>query len=278
MPIIRSFSPEDDDAAYASDLTRLPAINSKTIAALHRAGIFSIAQFAELSIAEMQQVKGIKSTAAGLKASALAYVHNKPIQYAPIPEKIMQRGWMLDLETLALVNRPDQIWCIGWTDIHGQSQIGIVGNREESLALSTGLTVHIVPSADAVWYTLLESLQDDDLPILHWSGFDYGIMAKSAPEPVKEALLDRMVDFHKGFIGSVRLPLKSYSIKPVAQYFGFNWEQYASWDAAERDYHHWQVTDDLELLYQACAYQRDDVLAMVTVWHQLQQFNQHHPH
>jgi uncharacterized protein len=246
-----------------SDLERLPHLNRNTIRNLHAAGIMTVAQFAELSIEEMQQVKGIKKTAYALRANAQAYVQNAPIWYGELPDAVRRGGWLLDLETLALINRGGDVWCIGWSDMSGNTQIAVVGGYSATLHPAEDWTVHIVPDADAAWYAVLDSMQHDDLPIFHWTGFDAGIMASTAPEVVREALLGRMHDLYSSFIATVRLPQRSYSIKEVARYIGFEWEVYARWDAAERDYHQWEIDGDRYLLYRACAYQRDDVLAMV---------------
>lgn len=249
-----------------SDLYLLPHLSRNTIRNLHAQGITTIAQFAELSIEEMQQVKGIKKTAFALRANALAYVQNAPVWYGVLPETVQRGGWMLDLETLALINRGGDVWCIGWADLAGNVQIAVVGGYCGTLTPAPDLTIHIVPDSDAAWFAVLESMQGDDLPIFHWTGFDAGIIASTAPQPVREALLDRMHDLYHSFITTVRLPQRSYSIKEVARYIGFDWEVYARWDAAERDYHQWEIDGDRYLLYRACAYQRDDVLALVRVW------------
>lgn len=247
------------------DLERLPHLSRATIRNLHALGITTVEQFAQLSVDEMQRVKGIKKTAHALRANALAYVQNAPVWYGELPAAVRRGGWMLDLETLALINRGGDVWCIGWSDQHGSTQIAVVGGYSRLLHPAEDLTIQIVPDADAAWFAVLESMQHDDLPIFHWTGFDAGIMASSAPQPVRDALLGRMHDLYSSFIAAVRLPQRSYSIKEVARYIGFEWEIYARWDAAERDYHQWETEGDRYLLYRACAYQRDDVLALVRV-------------
>jgi predicted RecB family nuclease len=51
----------------------------------------------------------------------------------------------------------------------------------------------------------------------------------------------------------------------VAAYFGFAWSEYADWRMAWGDYQRWLVTENDEYLAKACAYQGDDVIAMVVV-------------
>jgi uncharacterized protein len=80
-----------------------------------------------------------------------------------------------------------------------------------------------------------------------------------------------MHDLYKTFVNSVQLPIKSYSIKTVAAYFGFQWKGHAGWDAAYHDYKVWVQQDQAAALWRACEYQRDDVLAMVVVWQWMMQ-------
>src|SRR3990172_2744542 len=61
------------------DIALLPHLSRLAREHLRRAGITSLHQFAALTIEELQQIKGIKTTAAALRANARAYVENRPV-------------------------------------------------------------------------------------------------------------------------------------------------------------------------------------------------------
>ncbi|MBZ0275068.1 MAG: TM0106 family RecB-like putative nuclease, partial [Anaerolineae bacterium] len=179
-------------------ISLLPHLSSKTKAHLVEAGIHTVDQFALLSVAELQKIKGIKTTAPGLRANAQAFVRQEPVWFNHLTADVRQGGWMLDLETLALVGRSEEMWSVGWAGSDGHTRIVIVGDesRQQTLSHPYPLTIHIVPDADSGWYTLLDFLRHDDAPIFHWSGFDAKILSRTAPGEVRNALLDRMHDLH----------------------------------------------------------------------------------
>jgi predicted RecB family nuclease len=246
----------------------LHSIRRDAVKSLAANGIHTVDQFALLSLEEIRKFKGIKSTAERYLAQARAYVNDEPQWYQPMPDILQQGGTMFDLETV--MDREDfgTAWSLGWCDTYGTSQIAIVnaGHKPIAIPLTDSLMVHVVRHADDAWYTLLDSIGHLDTPIYHWTGFDAGVMANTAPTAVKQALLPRMHDLYKTFTDTVQLPVRSYSIKVVAAYFGFQWQGYAAWDAAYNDYKLWKFVGDEAALQRACTYQRDDVLALVKVW------------
>ncbi len=250
------------------DLSLLPRLNSQTRRNLERGGITSLQHLAALSIEELQRFKGIKKTAASHRANALAFVEDRPVWVDRMPDLLHQGGWMFDLETAALPGGDGSPWSLGWCDEAGNSQIAIVAPTQPNQRV----TLHpigeliTVRDKDEAWQVFHESVGVDDKPIYHWSGFDAGVMKATAPDSVKNALLGRMHDLHGTFVNTVRLPVRSYSIKKVAAYFGFSWSGYQEWWAAETDYRKWLESGEVEHITHACEYQRDDVLALVVVW------------
>lgn len=250
------------------DLSLLPRLNSQTRRNLERGGITSLQQLAALTVEELQRFKGIKTSAASHRANALAFVENRPVWVGMMPDMLHQGGWMFDLETAALPGGDGMPWSLGWSDEAGNSQIAIVAPNQphQRVTIDPIGELITVKDKDEAWRVFHESVGVDDKPIYHWSGFDAGVMKATAPASVKNALLGRMHDLHHTFVNTVRLPLRSYSIKKVAAYFGFSWSGYEEWWAAETDYRKWLVSGEVEHITHACQYQRDDVLALAVVW------------
>src|SRR5260221_14679803 len=76
---------------------------------------------------------------------------------------------------------------------------------------------------------------------------------------------------HRSLERSVRLPLRSTSIKFVAPWLGFEWsnpEADAAWSTAQlhRAYETADVDERARLLAQVAAYNADDLWAMRVVW------------
>lgn len=250
------------------DLGLLPRLSRQARSGLERHGITSLNQLASLSVEELQRIKGIKATAVTHRASAIAYVENRPVWVKPLPDVLHGGGWMFDLETAALPGGDGMPWSLGWCDEAGNSQIAVVAPEQprQTFTLPSMGLLTVVADKDEAWEVFYEAMCADDKPIYHWSGFDAGVMKATAPARVKAALLGRMHDLHHTFVNTVRLPLRSYSIKKVAPYFGFNWSGHAEWWAAETDYRRWLATGDTQFIAQACGYQRDDVLALAIIW------------
>lgn len=250
------------------DLSLLPRLTSQTKKQLQRGGINTLQELAALSVEELQRFKGIKKTAASHLANARAYVEDRPVWVSQMPDLLHGGGWMFDLETAALPGGDGMPWSLGWSDEHGTSQIAIVapGQPHQRVHLPPIGELITVKDKDEAWEVFYESVSANDKPIYHWSGFDAGVMKATAPDFVKHALLWRMHDLHNTFVNTVRLPLRSYSIKKVAAYFGFHYSGYEEWWAAETDYRRWLVSGEVEHITRACGYQRDDVLALAIIW------------
>lgn len=235
---------------------------------LRAKGIRTMEEFASLSLEEIMKIKGIKSSATRYKAQAEAYLNQAPVHYGEMSPLLRQQGIMFDLETDIHPEAGFYSWCMGWSDCEGNSKIAIVNGQkaQEIHSLDRKTEIHVVASPEAAWWCFYEDVCEQDCPIFHWTGYDASTMKQTAPERVRETLLPRMHDLAASFIKSVQLPIQSYSIKEVARYFGFDWQDYDNWQQALWDYKSWLRTGDKRYLEKASRYQRDDVLSMLTVW------------
>ncbi|MCC6349468.1 MAG: TM0106 family RecB-like putative nuclease [Candidatus Eisenbacteria bacterium] len=97
-----------------------------------------------------------------------------------------------------------------------------------------------------------------------------------APAGLAERLLAACFDLKRELDRSVRLPLRSYSIKHVAPWMGFEWrnpEAGSEWSLA-RWHHARQAGSEAErgkLLAEVCEYNADDLWAMRAVWRWLRE-------
>lgn len=258
--------PCTETASHQLHLSLLSGMRKDTLQAFQQQGITSLQQIVQMQPADLQQIKGIKSSALALHTQARAWVDGHPVWYRPLPKICLQGGWMFDIETNPFTG---VVWCIGWCDDTGKTDIALVApqvTRPTPLTLSSGETITLVPDADRAWEAFALGVISDTRPIFHWTGFDATMLRKTAPELVREWVGHRLYDLHHIVNQAVKFPVKSTSIKAIAGYLRFRYAVYEAWDAAFNDYQLWLSRDDLSAITRACAYQRDDVLALQVVW------------
>lgn len=247
------------------DIMQFPGVAYKVRQHLRACGVTTVEQLAAFAPDELTRFKGIKTTAPAVHAHARAYCEGRPIWYRPLPEPCLQSGVMFDLETDPMTGEP---WSWGYTDSTGDAtQIIVAPNRaERAVSLPDGRQIFTVPTQTDAWFAFAEAVAGSE-PIYHWTGFDAGITRGFAPPEVRDYLLNRMHDLHGSFKGCVKFPVGSNSLKVVARYLHFEWEEYDAWDAAWNDYRHWlRDSTALDALARSANYQRADVLALDVVW------------
>ena len=190
----------------------------------------------------------------------------RPRWLTAVPEVCPRPLWFFDIETDPCTQ---QVWSIGWSDAAGQMGLLIVAPHQRGprpLTLPDGRLVTLVPDTDAAWAYFADAVSSNAQPIAHWTRFDAGVMRSTAPAAVTARLHPRLHDFHHTFTTTVQIPAQGTSLKTIAAYVGFQYAGYADWSMAYRDYRRWLATADAQHLKQACAYQADDVQAMLVVW------------
>lgn len=255
------------------DVSLLPKLTDQIREQFQREGITSLNQIAAMSPDELRRFKGIKTTAEGIRAHAQALITKSPIWYRALPNHMLQGGWFFDIETIMPENK--EVWSIGWGNLDGIVKVIVVNPNliltdDESystLYFSNGQAVYIVQNADMAWRVFANAV-DDTSPIFHWSQFDGGVMKNHAPEDVKDKLMGRLFDLCYIFDRSVKLPIRSLSLKTVAPYVSpeFDWDEQGDALIAHINYRKWIEKANLEALKNACKYQNDDVQALKIVW------------
>lgn len=253
-----------DDGSMNNDfpLHLISGLSRQAREQLHAHGITSLRQIAAMQPDDLRQFKGIKSTAPAIHACARAYVEARPVWFSPLPAECLQTGIMFDIETDPYTGRT---WSWGWCDHDGAARNIVVAHRDGRVELPDGRVIITVRDTDEGW-RLFAELNPTAPRIYHWTGFDAGVMRAQAPDETRERLDPRMYDLHHSYKACVRFPVYGASLKVVARYLNFQWDEYDAWDAAYRDYQRWLLDDDLYALTRAANYQRADVVALAVVW------------
>jgi len=258
-------------AQASFDISLLVGLRKETYADMKQAGIHTLDQLVEFQPQDLKRFRGINTTAHVYHAQARAWVEQKPIWLNPIPNLLRAGGWMFDLETYQdIQTREEIVWSIGGCDEKGNSFAMVIAPHIQpyTIHVNESLTIYLVSDTDSAW-RLMTKLMPDDKPIYHWTGYDSGMMKKSAPVDVQKALAHRLSDLHAIFKRTVCFPITSLSIKTVATYLGFHWAGYDNYLQAYFDYRQWLKTRDNSHLLQSVNYQVDDVKALAVVWRYL---------
>jgi uncharacterized protein len=255
-----------DKARQQRNFTLLPMLKQQTRRHLWDEGIRTYDEIAAMSAADLQRFYGIgKVNAHDILCIAKAFANDGPVWRKSFPDELRLPGIMFDLETNLNTGAP---WCFGWQVAGEPVQIAVVDRYCESgpLKLPGGLNVTIVENSDEGWELLAQDALKVPGSIFHWTDFDLGVLRKTAPRQVVEALAGRTHDLHKTFKATVTLPIQSTSIKTVGAHLGYTWphgsDAFGAWD----DYNRWLLDGDKYALARACAYQSADVEALDIVW------------
>jgi predicted RecB family nuclease len=194
-----------------------------------------------------------------------AIASGKPIRHKPLPETLVQPGISLDLETRLDDGR---VWCFGWQVRNEPFQVAIVDQYYEgdALNLPDGQSITFIEDSDQGWRMMADAAAQNAGYIYHWGSFEKGVLRKTAPDDVIEALLDRLHDLNRTFRQTCAMPIRGTGIKKVAPYLGLNWPEGTSALTAWSDYQKWLLNSDKEALMRAVAYNRVDVEAVTEIW------------
>lgn len=252
------------DAIGKKHVSLLSGLRTTTQEDFAEAGIQTLDQIVAMKPEDLRAFRGIKTTAHGFHASARAWVEEKPIWYGPLHSLCREKPIYFDIETIPY-KKP--VWSIGW-GVEGEPIQVIIVNRVpkvQTRMLHNGTEVTLVPDADSAWRFFAQSISKNDAPIFHWTPFDATNLKTEAPSDVRTQLLPRLHDLSRSFDGTVKLPTRGISLKTVGAYLGFSWRGYDDWFAAYTDYQKFLNHHDFKALASACAYQQDDVSAMMIV-------------
>lgn len=248
------------------ELSVLNNIRRDTIADMKEKGVSSLAGLVQMEPEDLTQFHGIKTTALRMHAQARAWMINQPVWMAEPPEICSHDPWFFDIETVPNGEHEGEVWSIGWSKASGQTKALVVWPEmdRDIESLPHGHQIYYVTRYQAAWKRFETIVSVDDAPLFHWSQFDASNMRRFAPSAY-DSLKHRLFDLSRLFTNTVQIPVRGISLKRVAPYVGFEWDDYNDWFHAWMDYNDWLVNQDREKLAQFSHYQTDDVLAMIVI-------------
>lgn len=252
------------EAVGKKSITLLSKLQATTKVDFAEAGIQTLDQIVAIEPENLRDFRGIKTTAHSIHASARAWVEEKAIWYGQLNPVCRTAPFYFDIETIPF-QKP--VWSIGWATEGEAVQVVVVDpiRKSRRVQLPNGETITLVPNADAAWRFFAASVNYSSAPIFHWTPFDATNLKNEAPADARDALLPRLHDLCKLMDQAVKMPIKGVSLKTVGAHLGFGWRGYDDWWEAYMDYQKWLEDNDVEALASACAYQQDDVSAMILV-------------
>jgi uncharacterized protein len=310
-PFCRWHASCDAAALRQQDIALVPGLRRTHARALRAAGVVSVPQLAERSLAELASLPDSNRSLAGrLHAGARALLADQAIPFATATtatgasmahmpaeraphEPVTGAGddaaahdvLFLDVETDPFSRAP---WAIGWMNRAGEVTVAVVapavGRRELRIS---GARVILVRSPAQAWGVAARAAYGS--VVVHWGDAEQLLLARSGTERVRATLAPQLVDLHALVTSTIALPIarqsirRSAGLKAVAGWLGFGWPDGADhwadgWDA----YHAWRATHHpikrhhttTALLAPAIAYLGADLAALAVVWRWYRRFAQ----
>jgi len=248
-------------AESTNDPSLLPGMRRTVWHALHNAGKTSIPDVLTLSREQLMSFKGVGEKVADTilrHAEALSTGSAVPIAAPKLPPS-SDADIMFDIESIP---------ADGFLYL-----MGVLAKRDDEWAYEYDLAEH-PDDEEHMWEAFLQRidalLNGSDGHVYH-----YGVYERSAlnqmikrygEDPRAERLMSRLVDLEKVIRKSMALPLRSYSLKSVGPWLGFQWDSSTqSGGDSIVDYVQWLATGDRRYLDEIIHYNEEDCHATVAI-------------
>lgn len=250
-----------EHSAQSDPLRLLPGVTRTRHPILVSAGITSIADLAQASVASLSPLAGL-----GPKA-ALQLVRQAQSTHAQQPV------WIRPLEGLEGFDpwpQPAELcFDIEADPHHGVAYLlGVLVIEQGQVVGYQSLLAQDPAHEQAIWEQFLAlSEQYPQAPIYHFHAFEVQTCRKLAlkyhtPSRRLHRLLKRFVDLHLVVTQGVVLPIESYSLKNIARWLGFEWRLRDAGGAQSIvGYAQWLKTQDPQFLDWLTTYNEDDCRA-----------------
>ncbi|SHH44847.1 TM0106 family RecB-like putative nuclease [Thermosipho atlanticus] len=120
---------------------------------------------------------------------------------------------------------------------------------------------------------LLIFFSENEMPIYHYHTYEPNQFKKLLKKySLNSKLVERFLDIYSIFTSHLAVPVLSYSLKPLASYFGYNWRTKLNGMKALRKFEDYLYTKDENILDEILIYNEDDVRATKLLWEILKSY------
>jgi len=120
---------------------------------------------------------------------------------------------------------------------------------------------------------LLFFFSENDLSIYHYHSYEPNQFRKLLRKyGLNSSFENRFLDIYSIFTNHIAVPVLSYSLKPLAKYFGYKWRTNLNGMKAVRKFEDFLTTGDKKILDEILMYNEDDVRATKLLWDVLRKY------
>jgi uncharacterized protein len=248
-------------AQRRNDISLICGMRKTVRASLQEEGITTLDTLAKVQPSQLLHINGVgHKTAQMIVHQARAFVANEAIFLSrPIlPEAAVELYF--DVESVGFRQEDLRYYLFGWC----------VRDKQNSTLVYEYELAEEPQQEEEIWQRFLERIEATSGPVFHYTNYEQqtikNLCRRYGDDPRARHLQERLVDLYPLVKNHVALPLKSYSIKSVAPWLGYNWTgvtQTASDTMIE--YLRWRRTGDRTHLNNIVVYNEHDCRAMITV-------------
>lgn len=255
------------------DISLIPGVTQKVRSGLQQEGIRTLSDLAQVNPQHLCHIKGIGSKSSRTMVyRARAFLANKAVSIHEFSLSNWPVELYFDVESVQIGGygqEATRYYLLGWCVRQDQSK---------TFDFHYELAEH--PNHEGeIWQRFLERIDLLPGPVFHYSPYEKQTVKtlcnRYGADPRAQRLLERLTDLYPLIKNNIALPLKSYSIKAVAPWLGYQWTG-ATQTAEDSmfDYSDWLRTADRTYLDNILTYNEHDCRAMVVIKDWLTQFNQ----
>lgn len=250
-------------AEVARDISLVPNLKGRIRGQMAAKGVKTIDQLSQLNVNDISAFKWVGKRGGFFSQQAKCLVSGKEIIVQRVtctPRRVAEV--YVDVEDTAYVHPtiPHFVFLVGLA-------VRTVGDPEYHTFIAK--SEKEVPEKTKEFLSFLDKL--GDYQVYCWSKKEAGEFQKifttyNIRGPVVDCFNNRMVDLSRTLEGRVYLPVRTYSVKEVAQYLGYKWQDQEV-DAMEAValFFEYLESGHQESLEKVLDYNRDDCLAMITI-------------
>ncbi len=244
-------------AEHSQDVSLVPGLRRDVWQALHERGLGTLHAVAATSPERLIAIRNVgQKTAPRIVQQARALMKSQPILLAKpnLPEPC-QDEIFLDIEGITLEQVTYLVGMLVWQDGQLVFTYDLAEDPEKE---------------GAMWQSFLQRMAEDSGPIYHYGFYEPTTIKRLASRyggnAQMQAILNRLIDLRSILTESIVLPLRSYSLKSVAPWLGFEWRgETQAADDSMLEYLAWLEDGNKQHLDHILQYNEEDCRALVVV-------------